>query len=94
MARLIDADALKKTFCAECNHTIECEDCDIEFHFEHLAPTIDAVPVKHGYWQQMWEDKDQVQARCSNCKMVFWIGKGRDGNYCPNCGAKMDEVEE
>ena len=43
--RLIDADALKQTFCAECNHSIKCEDCDIDYHFEHLAPTVDAVPV-------------------------------------------------
>ena len=43
--RLIDADALKQTFCAECDHSIKCEDCDIDYHFEHLAPTIDAVEV-------------------------------------------------
>lgn len=46
MARLIDAEALKKTFCAECNHTILCEDCDIDFHFEHLAPTVEAIPIE------------------------------------------------
>ena len=51
MARLIDADALKQTFCAECNHSIKCEDCDIDYHFEHLAPAIDAVEV----------------VRCKNC---------------------------
>ena len=38
--RLVDADALKSTFCAECNHTITCEDCDIDYHFGRLAPTI------------------------------------------------------
>lgn len=38
--RLVDADALKATFCAECNHTITCEDCDIDYHFGRLAPTI------------------------------------------------------
>ena len=43
--RLIDADALKQTFCAECDHSIKCEDCDIDYHFEHLAPTVDAVEV-------------------------------------------------
>lgn len=50
--RLIDADALKQTFCAECDHSIKCEDCDIDYHFEHLAPTIDAVEV----------------VRCKDCK--------------------------
>ena len=38
--RLVDADALKATFCAECNHTITCEDCDIDYHIGRLAPTI------------------------------------------------------
>lgn len=42
--RLIDADKLKKTFCAECGHTIKCEDCDIDYHFENLAPTIEERP--------------------------------------------------
>lgn len=50
--RLIDADALKQTFCAECNHSIKCEDCDIDYHFEYLAPTVDAVEV----------------VRCENCR--------------------------
>ena len=44
--RLIDADALKKTFCAECDHSISCENCDIDFHFERLAPTVDAIPIE------------------------------------------------
>ena len=38
--RLVDADALKATFCAECNHTITCEDCDIDYHIGRLASTI------------------------------------------------------
>lgn len=43
--KLADIDALKQTFCAECDHSIKCEDCDIDYHFEHLAPTVDAVEV-------------------------------------------------
>ena len=50
--RLTDADALKQTFCAECDHSIKCEDCDIDYHFEHLAPAVDAVEV----------------VRCKDCK--------------------------
>lgn len=46
MARLIDAEALKKTFCAECDHTISCEDCDIDFHFSRLAPAVEAIPIE------------------------------------------------
>lgn len=42
--RLSDVDALKQTFCAECVRT-QCKDCNINYHFEHLAPTVDAVKV-------------------------------------------------
>ena len=38
--RLVDADELKATFCAECNHTLTCEDCDIDYHIGRLAPII------------------------------------------------------
>ena len=48
--KLIDGDALKKTFCAECSHTIKCEDCDINYHFENLAPEIKIkVETRNGY---------------------------------------------
>lgn len=55
------------------------------------APTVDAVPVRHGKWTVEWETEDTRMLRCSECRMVFNVGKGRDGNYCPNCGARMDE---
>lgn len=53
-------------------------------------PTVKAVPVRHGRWINNYEAKDGRSLRCSECQMVFWVGHGRDGNYCPNCGAKMD----
>lgn len=56
--KLIDGDALKKTFCAECNHTIKCEDCDINYHFENLAPEIKIkVETRSGY------DPDDITTR-------------------------------
>ena len=58
------------------------------------APTIDAVPVRHGHWIKEFENEDGRNLRCSECRMVFYVGKGRDGNYCPECGARMDEVEK
>ena len=55
------------------------------------APTVDAKPVRHGHWIVEWESDDTRMLRCSKCRMVFNVGKGRDGNYCPECGARMDE---
>ena len=62
-------------------------------------PTID--PVKHGRW-----DKDSIAFywRCSKCgaivKSNLWdvfldpFSSHRNLNYCPNCGAQMEEVTE
>ena len=61
--------------------------------------TID--PVKHGRW-----DKDSIAFywRCSECgaivKSNLWdvfldpFSSHRNLNYCPNCGAQMEEVTE
>lgn len=61
------------------------------------APTIDAVEVVHGRWEEMHYEGGILDGtnfdRCSVCgyervfddpalKTVF--------KYCPNCGAKMD----
>ena len=83
--RQIDADALKQTFCAECDHSIKCEDCDIDYHFEHLAPTID--PVKHGEWRY---DEALELEWCSECGFGKRKGDKRWYSYCPNCGAYME----
>ena len=90
--RLIDADALiqdlkdhKIPFNADINEAII------------VAPTIDAVPVKHGHWvEQEHEDwKWSKEYRCSECGKYRLVTTpvGREWNYCPYCGAKM-EVEE
>ena len=54
---------------------------------EHLneIPSVDAVPVKHGRWIDM---DDHVL--CSLCGATHY---GADKNYCPNCGARMDEED-
>ena len=48
-------------------------------------------PVVHGRWIQV----DETKCRCSNCDIIALIGLYPHGdmNYCPNCGAKMDEEE-
>lgn len=53
------------------------------------APTVDAEPVRHGYW---------VEAKyplftCSECGATYQ-DTGYGYNYCPNCGAKMDLEKE
>ena len=56
------------------------------------APTIDAVPVRHGQWETNSDKPDTLI--CSVCKCGFDMWKHDPHNFCPNCGAKMDEVSE
>ena len=55
------------------------------------APTIDAVPVRHGKWiHEVRYTIDSLhsyqQYRCSECGMTYITNT----KYCPNCGARMD----
>ncbi len=56
------------------------------------APTVDAEPVRHGHWI------DEIgMFLCSECGDAWGTDNEemvRSFNYCPNCGAKMDEVED
>lgn len=56
----------------------------------------DADPVKHGHWievQRIHEEDHTAICECSLCGDTVWVYDGqRAWNYCPNCGAKMDEV--
>ena len=80
--RLIDADALLEQYEDPYTDFIDADDV-------RNAPTIDAVPVVHGY------DTSGGMSlfTCSVCGWHCWdtyCGDTDTYNYCPNCGAKMD----
>lgn len=80
--RLIDADELKKVglkmpFDNFNNVWLTNRDID-------QAPTVDAVPVRHGKWVE-YPAADGLN-QCSECGVLRF----GESNYCPNCGAKMD----
>lgn len=56
-------------------------------------PGEDVKPVVHAHWI----DQKHGTYKCSSCGQFLDFGgvnAGRgDANYCPNCGAKMDEEE-
>lgn len=86
------------------------QECDIdaltwEEQKERLkaVKSVDVAPVRHGRWIETSYDEFQ----CSVCKKVvreeiLYAIKPSDredasmhiANYCPNCGAKMDEEEK
>lgn len=94
--RLIDADKLlekEQVFFDEDGDYVDgvTEDDIIN------ADIIDAVPVK-GRWtlsDNGSEFCDNVYT-CSNCHTSFTMTyqDEKDWNYCPHCGARMEEVEK
>ena len=108
--RLIDANALidwlnKHTGfrgnCEDCTD-IDCLDCVIENAIKN-APTVDAVEVVHGRWlktengiRKNINTGEMVMAYMHDCSVCGWHtgNQGRNFNYCPNCGAKMDGGNE
>lgn len=101
MSRLIDADYLYDLidggFDIDFDETPETKRELLRMVKE--APTIDAEPVRHGKWD---DTRVAFYRKCSECGAtiknnlsdVFLDCDIRDLHYCPNCGAKMDEVEE
>lgn len=113
MGRLVDANLLTKQFMSryterekQGNYTFVA--CEIKSDFRDMMdemPTVDAVPVVHGYWDD---------GMCSVCKeeafSTSWDEPIYDydweenlefshietheeyhlTDFCPNCGAKMD----
>lgn len=92
--RLIDADYAKDAL-----HYIPWIDYSATDRVIDETPTIDAVPVVHGRWDdsgryKFWDGSKAI--RCSVCGACLteedvdrfeWF-------YCPICGAKMDEEAE
>lgn len=57
-------------------------------------PTIEAEPVRHAHW--IWKgDEGDSRFMCSACggkeHVPTCMGKPDIWEYCPNCGAKMDD---
>ena len=100
--RLIDADALERAMYEEAfekDSDMQRWDsgCWIRYKlYERVLdaqPIIDAEPVTHGRWLKSMESDDKG-ASCSVCKITFGISDFElleNFQYCPCCGARMDE---
>ena len=100
--RLIDAEAFLKTEIDRCGSAPLVGTCtsDNEYLSERLkkAPTIEAKPVVHAHWvtEQEAEEINRYDLTycCSACGHCDWDCTESEGfEYCPNCGAQMDEKE-
>lgn len=109
MPRYIDADKAEKdfeeTFCKHCNSydRAKCRACDMKDGADIFndAPTEDVQPVVHAHWKEISRVRHIGKcnlpiSRCSCCNFEFCdiINTNELYNFCPYCGAKMDEKEE
>ena len=87
--RLIDADKLMQM--------IPTEEYNARMAITY-APTVDAEPVRHGRWLSYEFATNNRWRKCSVCgtadEYINEYGTEAIRNYCPFCGAKIDEVED
>ena len=86
--RLIDAEALENEIVKTMRYVPKDAVLDVAC-MVNRAPTIEAKPVVHAHWESN---------QCSNCK-GFALSFDNEpyrkvilSNFCPHCGAQMDEV--
>lgn len=96
--RLIDANDVKREIWnTDCDVYEFCEGCVTNMGISRVelddaigrVPTVDAVEVVHGRWE---DDPDDPRFVCHECGKWFLVEDATgDMNYCPHCGgAKMD----
>ena len=101
MGRLIDADALKAQLQREIDIYFDENGGGIHTAMEARdevdnAPTVDAVPVRHGKWidEGYYADNSNYKAwHCSKCNWHMLAYDDELFSYCPMCGARMDGSE-
>ena len=56
------------------------------------SPAADVIPAKRGEWTSECDDVHcYYEHTCSICGKKIQGSKPAHWNYCPNCGAKMEE---
>ena len=83
MSRYIDAEKLCEFARNHINKSVDCNDI-MRF------PTADVQEVRHG----RWEIFNNKIAQCSVCRYGRAIATQFWWNFCPACGAKVEEEEQ
>lgn len=93
MAEYIDREALLLRIDCYGTNKFGMLDEDIRA-FIKAQPAADVAPVRHGRWISKNPHGYEWTFVCSNCNYVDGYPFNDRHNYCPNCGAKMDELVE
>ena len=74
-----------------CRYSDSCRLEDVQ-DWLNEQPTVDAVELVHGRWEDVGDNISDLCFRCSACKAEYSveINMNTFARYCPNCGAKMD----
>ena len=97
--RLVDAHKLYEQYETAMRELVKSTNCE-NISLEALsllcgakliadAPTVDAIPVKHGKWLPVFNGKDDDSNPAFDCSECDAMCR-KQHNYCPRCGAKMD----
>lgn len=85
-----ESDLFKRILNVDFKH-----DYDGCIKFCQSIPAADVAEVRHGRWEDY---SDDGYYECSVCgeawTFIDGTPKDNNANYCPRCGAKMDEVTE
>ena len=84
---LIKVNSIQRNIAAE---TV----AEIKYNIVAKQPTADVVEVRHSYWQCSNVRMSSRDITCRYCHRTETINNGNeDFDYCPHCGAKMDEKD-
>ena len=105
MAEYIERETFLKDaeirYCLPCKgagkdyNGLKCRACWVDDMMGDVddAPAADVAPVVHGRWVEKEKYTFGIMYDCSLCENRI-LDNGHPWNYCPNCGAKMDEKED
>ena len=91
------AEYIKREYAVDAVSDVYYNTPDINLSCEKFEAAIlkiqaaDVALVRHGRWVTHSDRADSLICSVCNCGFDMW--KHDPHNYCPNCGAKMDEKE-
>lgn len=97
MKKYIDAGVAFKVLSEYFHHRTQIQHMALSEALDKV-PAADVQEVKRGHWD---DERVAFYLKCSECGCCVrafsgevFLDYGQEWNYCPNCGAKMDEEGE
>ena len=85
-------DCIRYVFPTTAEPTAEFIKLNNAINLLRLYPSVDVAPVRHGRWKHerlpSTSGGSYAVVRCSVCEYQYPM---TETNYCPNCGATMEE---